>query len=99
MREWLFSFQGLLSVYLLGVNLLAAAMMAWDKRRSKAEGARRIPERRFFLVAVLGGSLGAVWGMFHFHHKTRHWYFRYGLPAILLLQCLVPVIVWYLRRG
>ena len=99
MKEWVLSPWGLLCIYLLIINLVAVIMMGWDKRRSKVEGARRIPERRFFLVAVLGGSLGAVWGMFHFHHKTRHWYFRYGLPAILLLQCLAPVLVWYLKRG
>ena len=97
MKEWILSPWGLLTLYLLGINLVAVVMMAWDKHRSKVAGARRIPERRFFLVAILGGALGATWGMFHFHHKTKHWYFRYGLPAILLLQCLVPAVVWYLR--
>ena len=38
------------------------------------------------LLAVLGGSAGAICGMYAFRHKTRHWYFRYGLPAILLAQ-------------
>ena len=81
--------------YLLLVNLAAFCLMGWDKRRSKKAGARRVPERRLFLAAVLGGSVGAIAGMFHFHHKTRHWYFRWGLPAILLLQLAAAAAVWY----
>ena len=43
-------------------------------------------ERAFFCVALLGGTPGALLGMWTFRHKTRHWYFRYGLPALLLAQ-------------
>ena len=43
-------------------------------------------ERAFFCVALLGGTPGALLGMWTFRHKTRHWYFRYGLPALLLVQ-------------
>ena len=46
----------------------------------------RVPERAFFCVALLGGTPGALLGMWTFRHKTRHWYFRYGLPALLLVQ-------------
>ena len=28
----------------------------------------------------------AVLGMWIFRHKTRHWYFKYGLPALALFQ-------------
>ena len=42
-------------------------------------------------LAILGGSVGALCGMRAFHHKTRHWYFRYGLPAILLAQCALAL--------
>ena len=38
------------------------------------------------LLALIGGSVGAIAGMWLFHHKTRHWYFVLGLPAILALQ-------------
>ena len=75
-----------LAAYLVGINLAAFAVFRIDKRRAR-RGEWRIPERTLFLLALLGGSLGAVCGMFAFHHKTRHWYFRYGLPAILLLHC------------
>lgn len=85
-----------LAVYLLAVNLLAFAVYGWDKWRSKVQGARRVPEKTLFLLAIVGGSVGAVLGMRVWHHKTRHWYFRYGLPAILLLQ--LALAGWLILR-
>ena len=77
--------------YLIAVNLAAFAAFGIDKARAK-RGAWRIPERTLFLLALIGGSVGAICGMFFFHHKTRHWYFRCGLPLILAAQCAL----WYL---
>lgn len=71
-----------LTAYLLAVNIAAFAVFGVDKRRAKKRQ-WRVPEKTLFLLALLGGSLGAVCGMCAFHHKTQHWYFRYGLPAIL----------------
>jgi len=93
--DWILTVPGLITCYLLIMNLLVFFMMGWDKWRSKKEGARRIPEKRFFLIALLGGSIGAILGMHLFHHKTRHWYFRFGLPAILILQIAAIAAVWY----
>ena len=78
-------------IYLAAVNLLAFAMYGIDKRKAQIH-AWRISEKALFIVAFMGGSLGAVIGMHLFHHKTRHWYFRYGLPAILLLQVALAVL-------
>ena len=82
--------------YLLLVNLTAFVLMGLDKRRARRDK-WRISEKTLFLPAVLGGSLGAILGMRLFHHKTKHWYFRYGLPAILILQ--VGLVVWLLLSG
>ena len=71
--------------YLVLVNLIAFALYGIDKRRAK-QGAWRISEYTLLLVALLGGSLGALLGMRYFRHKTRHRKFRYGVPLILLLQ-------------
>ena len=71
--------------YLAAVNALALALMGADKRRAK-KALRRIPEKTLFLTALLGGAAGAILGMWTFHHKTKHWYFVYGMPLILLLQ-------------
>ena len=71
----------LLLGYLLLVNLAAFVLMGLDKRRARRDK-WRISEKTLFLPAVLGGSLGSIAGMRLSHHKTKHWYFRYGLPAL-----------------
>ena len=96
MLEWFLTPAGLLALYLLGVNLAAFFAMGWDKHRSKQPGKRRIPEKRLFLLSLLGGALGGTAGMLLFHHKTRHWYFRWGFPAILALE--VGLGLWLLLR-
>ena len=72
-------------IWLCVANLGALILFGVDKKRAK-EGRWRIPEKTLFLSAILGGSIGAILGMHLFRHKTKHWYFRYGLPAILLVQ-------------
>ncbi len=66
-------------------NLLSFSAMELDKHRAKT-GAWRIPERRLFLFALLGGAPGGCLGMLAFRHKTRHLAFRLGFPALALLD-------------
>lgn len=75
----------LLGLYLAAVNLAAFALMGLDKRRAR-RGTWRFSEKALFLPALLGGALGGTLGMKAFRHKTRHWYFRFGFPLLLLLQ-------------
>jgi uncharacterized membrane protein YsdA (DUF1294 family) len=82
--------------YLAAVNLITFFVYGADKRRAKIPGARRVPEKTLFALALLLGSAGALLGMRVFHHKTRHWYFRFGIPAILLVQLAAGVFL-YLR--
>lgn len=72
-------------VYLAAINLAGYIIMGADKKRA-IRGAWRISEASLFFTALAGGSLGCILGMQHFRHKTKHWYFKYGMPAILLLQ-------------
>ena len=84
-----------LVIYLLAVNLWAFALMGIDKRRAKKD-LWRIKERTLFLPVLLGGGVGGILGMKTFRHKTKHWYFRYGFPAILILEIAgVLWLVWY----
>ena len=82
----------LLIVYLLLINIAAFALFGADKRKAR-RNAWRISEKALFLSAVLGGSLGAMIGMRLFHHKTKHWYFVIGIPAILVLQIIGYVLI------
>lgn len=80
--------------YLAAVNVLAFALMGIDKAKAK-RGAWRIPEKVLFLSALIGGSIGAIAGMFAFRHKTKHLSFVLGLPAILLLH--LALALWLTR--
>ena len=82
-----------LTIYLVCINLASFAVMGADKRRARRE-AWRIRERTLFLLAVVGGSVGAIAGMYAFHHKTRHWYFRAGFPLLFLFQALLLFFLW-----
>ena len=84
----------LLLVYLAVVNVIAFLAYGDDKRRAKRPGARRTPEKTLLLLAAAFGSAGALLGMRVFHHKTRHWYFKYGVPAMLLAQLAAGAAVW-----
>lgn len=66
--------------------------MGIDKRKA-IKGAFRIPEATLFIVALIGGSAGSILGMYTFRHKTRHLLFVYGMPAILILQILLFLIL------
>ena len=77
-----------MTIYLLIINVVGFAMMGIDKNRAK-RGEWRIPEKTLFTCALLGGSLGTTLGMSTFRHKTKHWYFKYGMPLILVVQVLL----------
>jgi len=86
---------GALAVWLIAINLVTFAVYGADKRRAR-RGAWRVPEKTLFLLPLLGGSVGALLGMRVFRHKTKHWYFVWGVPAILLAQ--MALAVWLLCR-
>lgn len=79
------------------INLLGYISMWSDKRRA-IKGKYRISEKTLFTIAILGGSLGSILGMNQFRHKTKHWYFKYGMPLIFVIQivilCLIMKFVW-----
>ena len=84
----------LLAVYLLIMNIAGFVVMGADKRKARLQ-AWRIPEATLFLVAILGGSIGSIIGMQHFRHKTKHWYFVWGMPLILILQLALAGVLVY----
>lgn len=82
----------LIILYLASVNCISFIVMGVDKHKARKR-AWRIPESTLFVLALIGGSAGSILGMHLFHHKTRHWYFLYGMPAILILQVLLVLLL------
>ena len=82
--------------YLVIINLIAFVLYGADKSKAR-RGQWRISEKTLIGIAVIGGSVGAILGMKVFHHKTKHWYFRYGVPVILIVQAIVAYTIY--RKG
>lgn len=79
------------AIVLVVMNVAAFLLMAEDKKRAK-QGAWRIKEKTLFLVTGLFGGLGGTLGMFLLRHKTKHWYFRLGFPALLVVQIILLAV-------
>ena len=78
------------AAYFLLMNLVTFMAFGADKFKAK-KGRRRISELSLLLLAAFGGSVGALFGMKVFHHKTLHKKFKYGVPVILALQIALAV--------
>ena len=74
------------------INIISFIVCGADKSAAKRKS-WRIPEKTLFLLAIVGGSIGVLAGMYLFRHKTKHWYFVWGIPAILVLQIVLVVLI------
>ena len=81
--------------YLLLINASAFFLMLADKHKAKKHR-WRIPERTLIGSVLLGGSIGALSGMYLFRHKTRHLKFTLGIPAILVMQIILTFFIYSL---
>ena len=79
-------------LYLLVINLVAFFMMFWDKKKAE-KGKWRIEESTLFSLALMGGSIGAIAGMYKFRHKTKKLRFTIGFPVILITQIVLVIMV------
>ena len=69
------------------ISIIGFILMGVDKAKAK-KGAWRIPEKTLLGLALIGGGAGVWLGMEVFRHKTKHWYFKFGVPAICILEIL-----------
>ena len=83
--------------YLLIINAIAFLLMLIDKQKAR-QNKWRISEAALMFSAILGGSIGALLGMYTFRHKTKHLKFTLRIPTILVLQTFL-VISLYLKLG
>ena len=79
-------------IYLLVINFYAVVITVSDKKLAKS-GARRVPEKKLFITAALGGSLGMYITMRKIRHKTLHMRFMIGIPLIMAAQCVLILFV------
>lgn len=75
-------------MYLFVINIIGFFAMGIDKAKAKMK-AWRIPEKTLLGFAVAGGGIGVLLGMQTFRHKTKHWYFKYGVPVILIVEIVI----------
>lgn len=80
--------QQMIIIYLVVINVVTFFMYGIDKWKAR-KAKLRIREAALLGLAVLGGSVGAWLGMRAWHHKTLHKKFRYGVPAIIIIQLLL----------
>ena len=81
--------------YLILVNIVTFIVYGIDKLKAR-KSLWRIREAALLMLAVLGGSIGAWLGMKVWHHKTLHKKFRYGIPAIIIIQLVIIGFSLYL---
>lgn len=86
--------QKILFGYILVMSIVAFCVCGADKFAAQRQKSR-VPEKVLFLLSALGGSVGMYLGMFTFRHKTKHWYFVVGIPAIILVQ--TALILYFIR--
>ena len=78
--------------YLIVITIVTFLVYGIDKWKAK-QGSWRISEASLLILAVIGGSIGALFGMKVWHHKTMHKKFKYGLPMILLAQIALIYLI------
>ncbi len=84
----------MLFYYLIVINVVIFTVYGIDKLKAK-QGSWRISEATLLILAVIGGSIGALLGMKVWRHKTMHKKFKYGLPLILIIQI---ILIGYLSK-
>lgn len=83
-------------IYLVVINVVTFLVYGIDKWNAQ-KGKRRIPEKTLIGIAMIGGSVAAITGMYFFRHKTRKVKFYLGLPIIFAIQMGIAVYFLYVR--
>ncbi|MGX9757003.1 DUF1294 domain-containing protein [Clostridioides difficile] len=80
--------KNLISIYFIIINIIGFSSMYIDKKKA-IRNKWRIKEATLITIAIIGGSIGSILGMYSFRHKTKHIKFTLGIPFIILLQLLL----------
>jgi len=78
-------------IYFILINIIAFFSMFLDKRKAKKHK-WRISENTLMGLALLGGEIGALIGMYKFRHKTQKPKFVIGIPMFIVMKILLVII-------
>lgn len=81
-------------IYLIIINIVTFFVFGIDKKKAK-KSKWRISEKALFVLSAIGGSAGALAGMYTFRHKTKKTAFKIGIPAILIVQI---VLIFFINK-
>lgn len=79
--------------FIFVLNFIGFMMVGYDKRKAR-KGEWRVPEKRFFTFALIGGATGIYLGMKYFRHKTKHALFVYGIPFFMILNFVMYYFIY-----
>lgn len=86
----------ILVIYLIAINVLTFFIFGWDKMQAKKKR-WRVAEKTLFMSVLLGGGIGAMAGMKVWRHKTRKWYFKFGVPLLVILQVAAALYTFFME--
>lgn len=91
LEGWYFDRLRILGIYLAVVNVVTFAAFVWDKHVAATGNSHneRVPEARLLGLGLVGGAVGGMLAMRLARHKTRKWYFVWGLPLFVVLDVAV----------
>lgn len=79
--------------YLIIINCISFILFGFDKWFAKKQK-NRVRNSTLLGISILGGSIGSLFGMYTFRHKTQTWYYVYGIPVIIIIQL---VLIYYFK--
>lgn len=79
-------------IYIVLINTITFSIFGIDKLKA-IKNKWRIPEKILFLLSIIGGSVGGLAGMYTFRHKTQKPAFKFGIPAILIVQIVLVYLI------
>lgn len=86
-----------MTLYLIAwavMSVVSFVVYAYDKAQAKG-GGWRIPEKTLLLLSLLMGAPGALCGMYLLRHKTLKPKFTVTVPATLVLQIALFLIILF----
>ena len=83
----------IIGLILIIINIISFTSMYIDKYRASSDRDNRTPEGFLFFWSIFFGGIGILLGMYAFRHKTRKWYFVFGIPFAIFQNIIILRII------